>query len=274
MATNKFHGKAIYQPNGAAYEYGKWACNLYNGCSNQCSYCYNRHCPQSGTLGGDKPTLKMCLKDEDTAFRIFQKELEQNLEQIKSDGGLFFSFVSDPLLPETRDLTVTCVLYAASLGVNCQILTKCTKWFDIPYIRTALWAYSSNIAIGFSLTGIDSMEEHAESTNQERIECMKKLHTSFRVFASIEPVIDCKTSFEMMLASKDYCDFYKVGLATKIHKFWAVLKNDVYTLVSQTSFFIHKPVYWKQSIRRIIGDELCNTQNSVPSDFDIFTIKK
>lgn len=32
--------KAIYQPKGAAREYSAWACNLYNGCSNQCDYCY------------------------------------------------------------------------------------------------------------------------------------------------------------------------------------------------------------------------------------------
>ena len=30
--TNKpFHGRAIYQPSGAAGEYSQWACNLFNG---------------------------------------------------------------------------------------------------------------------------------------------------------------------------------------------------------------------------------------------------
>lgn len=32
--------RCIYQPKGAAKEYGAWACNLYNGCSHHCDYCY------------------------------------------------------------------------------------------------------------------------------------------------------------------------------------------------------------------------------------------
>lgn len=35
-------GALIYQPQGAAGEYAKWAINLYHGCSNGCTYCYNR----------------------------------------------------------------------------------------------------------------------------------------------------------------------------------------------------------------------------------------
>ena len=35
-------GSLIYQPQGAAGEYAKWAINLYHGCSNGCTYCYNR----------------------------------------------------------------------------------------------------------------------------------------------------------------------------------------------------------------------------------------
>lgn len=35
-------GALIYQPQGAASEYAKWAINLYHGCSNGCTYCYNR----------------------------------------------------------------------------------------------------------------------------------------------------------------------------------------------------------------------------------------
>ena len=32
--------KAIYKPKGKAGGYAEWACNLFVGCSNNCSYCY------------------------------------------------------------------------------------------------------------------------------------------------------------------------------------------------------------------------------------------
>ncbi len=31
---------AIYEPRGKAGEYGKYAVNLYRGCSHGCTYCY------------------------------------------------------------------------------------------------------------------------------------------------------------------------------------------------------------------------------------------
>ena len=31
---------AIYEPRGKAGEYGKYAINLYKGCSHRCTYCY------------------------------------------------------------------------------------------------------------------------------------------------------------------------------------------------------------------------------------------
>lgn len=50
----KKSGITIYQPNGAAAEYSKWACNLYNGCTNRCEYCYNRHGLAHNCLGMDE----------------------------------------------------------------------------------------------------------------------------------------------------------------------------------------------------------------------------
>lgn len=49
--------KCIYQPSGAAREYGAWACNLYNGCTHQCQYCYCRRGAWKNVLGVGKPVL-------------------------------------------------------------------------------------------------------------------------------------------------------------------------------------------------------------------------
>ena len=94
---------AIYQPNGAAAEYSAWACNLYNGCTHRCSYCYCRRGILAHTIGGDVPVIKKQLGGTpEKAFTIFSKELMTYREQIIADGGLFFSFSTDPMLRGVR----------------------------------------------------------------------------------------------------------------------------------------------------------------------------
>ena len=99
-----FKGKAIYNPSGKAGEYSQWACNFYVGCSNNCTYCYCKKGILAGAMGQNKPQLKKCFKDETHAIEIFKKEVESNLSELQKHG-LFFSFTTDPMLPETIELT-------------------------------------------------------------------------------------------------------------------------------------------------------------------------
>jgi DNA repair photolyase len=99
-----YHGKVIYNPSGKAGEYSYWACNFYVGCSNGCEYCYCKKGIFAPVMGQDKPQLKKCFKNETDAFEIFSKELDKNLGELQKHG-LFFSFTTDPLLPETEMLT-------------------------------------------------------------------------------------------------------------------------------------------------------------------------
>ena len=103
--------KTIYKPKGAALEYSQWACNLYKGCSNRCDYCYCRRGVLASTLGVDKPVLKKSAgRDTKEAFETFKRELSLYRDEIIKDGdGLFFSFSTDPMLPEELDLTTRCV---------------------------------------------------------------------------------------------------------------------------------------------------------------------
>lgn len=125
-----YRGKSIYQPIGAAYEYCHWACNLFNGCRNNCQYCYNKHSMASGVLGAEEVSLKKSLVDEATAFEIFKKELLEAKQLMLPEDSLFFSFVSDPMLPENVPLTLRCVAHALENNVSIQILTKCSDWVE------------------------------------------------------------------------------------------------------------------------------------------------
>lgn len=247
-------GKIIYQPKGKAREYSPWAANFYNGCSNRCDYCYNRHCQAKALLGKDEPTLKKSLEDEGNAFKVFCKELDKVKERIIKDGSLHFNFVSDPCLPETWGLNWDCIQYAMSEGVQCQLLTKRAEVADYLFNAddaTLDLLCQKHLKVGFTLTGMDELEPGA-STNEQRIEAMKKIHgMGLQTWASIEPVISIKQSYKMICKTWEFCDEYRIGLLSG-------KKN--YSPMDVLDFMDHvyglskgeKAIIWKDSVNKYI----------------------
>lgn len=207
-----FNGKAIYNPSGKAGEYSYWACNFYVGCSNGCEYCYCKKGILKEVMGMDKPQLKKCFKHETHAFNTFIAELLKNKIELKKHG-IFFSFTTDPLLPETETLTWWAAGYAVEQGIPVKILTKCTEWVDkIIEFSTDEEFEKDKYYFGFTLTGHDELEKGA-STNVERVKAMRKLSKAgFKTWASIEPIIDFESAKECIKATFGYCDLYKIGL--------------------------------------------------------------
>ena len=217
--------RCIYKPKGAAKEYGAWACNLYNGCSHHCDYCYCKRGVWVNTMGVDKPELKAMLgKDENEAYLIFARELKQHRDKILAAGdGLFFSFSTDPMLREEIDLTMRCVQECVIEKVPVQILTKATWWafcgntMDGDYLRQ-LVEWNNYVTIGVTLTGHDELEADAP-TNKERIDLLSRLHTlHIPTFVSLEPVVDFESSLKMILDTHRYTTEYRIGLMSPIKK--------------------------------------------------------
>lgn len=207
--AKRFNGKAIYNPNGKAGEYAAWACNFFTGCSHDCQYCYCKKGFMASNWS-DKPQLKKCFKDKDHALEVFTRELRANMEALKA-SGLFFTFTSDPMLPETIDLTMEAVYITLAYGIPVQILTKRADFLDHPTIQK-IKLLPKEIAWGFTLTGHDELEPGA-SSNVERIHAMKRLHgMGYKTFASIEPVVDFPSAFSMINLTRGICDLYKIGL--------------------------------------------------------------
>ena len=154
-------GALIYQPQGAAGEYAKWAINLYHGCSNGCTYCYNRRGVSSHVFG-DKPELaapivklrekllNMYMKDRGITAReniypsavfwygIFaaQRLILTDLakigeDKIRKDGGIFFSFTCDPFdsyLDNNNNITKWMLQTLVTSQIPVTILTKNVDW--------------------------------------------------------------------------------------------------------------------------------------------------
>ena len=257
--------RIIYQPKGAALEYAKWACNLYNGCNHHCQYCYCKQGAWKNVLGVDAPVLKsQAGRNEEEAYLLFVRELREHREQIIAGGdGLFFSFSTDPMQREEIALTMRCVQECRIEQVPVQILTKATWWTKVgntmegDYLRQ-LVAWRDYVTIGVTLTGHDKLEPGAP-TNRERIILLKHLlHCHIRTFVSLEPVIDFESSLKMILDTLDVTAEYRIGLMSPY-------KKDRYdheqcerfcTKVTELSKQYGFTVKWKESIQKFYEDGL------------------
>lgn len=279
MKTNQFNGKAIYQPKGKAAEYSEWACNFYVGCSNGCEYCYLKKGRGAAILGGDKPTLKKCFRDEQHALEVFKKELKANLSELQKHG-LFFSFTTDPLLITTANLTIAACRICFSYKVPVKILTKSTWEANILFDKTNtcgrvtleyLLKHKSLIAFGFTLTGHDELEKGA-STNAERIEAMRKLHEAgFKTFASIEPIINFADSLSMIEQAAPHCDLFKIGLKAGDKHYYELVRAFMEDVLEVEPTI---KIYFKDSLLKQAGitrDSL--PESCVDKDYNMFNLK-
>lgn len=224
--------KALYKPKGKAGEYASWACNFFNGCSNDCEYCYCKRGVLSH-IWSNKPYLKKCFKSEEDALRVFTKEVESHIVELQ-ETEVFFSFSTDPLLPTTAPLTFAAMAACSQYLIPIQVLTKYAN-FEIPGWMSVLSPKSKErFAFGFTLTGCDFMEPYA-SLNGGRVFKMRELHEAgFKTFASIEPIIDPVMSMRMIRETRSFCDLYKVGIISgKKREYGSAELQDMFMQMSQ-----------------------------------------
>ena len=277
MSEKLLNGKAIYSPKGKAGEYAKYACNFYVGCSNDCDYCYCKRGLLGHAMGAPTPTLKKCFKDENNALAVFRKELDANILELRKHG-LFFTFTSDPWLPETKNLTMDAVDYALGRRVPVKMLTKRAD-FGLPI---KWYQYMDRLALGWTLTGMDNLEAKA-SSNQDRIDCMKYYHRmGFKTFASVEPVIDIEAALQVINNSLGHCDLYKIGLVSGKREY---SREDVAQFVAKVNNMVREynfaygadvKTYWKDSVPEFLGmsrdefPEVTMYAHCVGADYNIF----
>lgn len=234
-------------------------------------------------MGQNKPQLKKCFKNKEHALEVFNKEMLANRDELKKHG-LFFSFTTDPMLPETIDLTKEAAELCLTEDIPVKILTKRTDWINdfshdlVIHDRLFSLDYSKKylLAIGFTLTGHDELEPGA-STNAERVKAMDWLNSEgIRTFASIEPIIDLASSLAMIEATADFCDLFKIGLESgkkynkkEVLSFYEAVNREV----DDTGF---GGVYWKDSLLKLIDIDRKTCMEAydhcVNRGFDIFKL--
>ena len=259
------NGKVIYTPKGAALEYGRVGANFYTGCPHNCEYCYLKRGIIGKALGGTEVNLKKTLKDPDTAFAIFEREVARHIDECRKHG-IFFSFTCDPLIMETRCLTLRAIYHCVENGIPVWLLTKdATFSYDPDWMSAVCEEFTPEqkamTHFGFTLTGRDDMEPGA-STNDGRILAMSRVkQAGFKTWASIEPVIDWDSADKVVIGSLDYCDHYKIGLRSGVKRDYYNPQESterifrlVYTITSNDL-----TVYLKESVRRMLR-ETCSDE--------------
>ena len=214
-------GALIYQPQGAAGAYAKWAINLYHGCSNGCTYCYNRRGVLSRVFG-DKPELAApIVKSRDRQINCFleRKKLTAHdpipdvvienctnvairswiyidtkrigVSRLIEDGGVFMSFTCDPL--DAEDNVQNYTLYAVKIllryGIPVTLLTKNVAWLKEDKWKILLKEYPKHICcsnnhalLTIGFTITGKDElEPNAPSTAKRIEALRKLHDEYKI---------------------------------------------------------------------------------------------
>ena len=182
--------KPIYEPKGAAKEYGDLAINIYTGCPHRCFYCF---APK--VLHIDKEQFHSIVAPRKNIVEETQKQIER--EGI-TGKLVHLCFTCDPY-PMGYDTTVTreIIKLLKSSGNNVQILTKTDEGMrDFDLLDSGDW-------YGITLDG----ESELEAFDDLIIAHRKGINT----WVSFEPVLDVDNVLYLINEVAPYVDKIKIG---------------------------------------------------------------
>lgn len=164
--------KPIYEPKGAAKEYGDFALNIYTGCPHRCFYCY---VPQ--VLHCDRERFHTDIRPRPDIIEETRKQLER--EHI-AGKLIHLCFTCDPY-PNGVDSSATrkIIQILKEYGNHVQILTKGNGARDLDLLDSEDW-------YGITLDGTETISEHTRRTT-----ALVNAHgVGIKTWVSFEPVLN------------------------------------------------------------------------------------
>lgn len=238
----------IYEPKGMALEYSPLAINIYEGCEHGCKYCY-------------VPACRFKKREEFYGHQEHRADvlakLEKDLCLMKANNDkrrVLFCFTCDPYQKddEFNMLTRSCLQLFNKHDVNFQILTKggtkAVRDFDL---------YKQGDAFACTLTFWNEQKslewEPKAMLPSDRIKALEIAKANnIETWASFEPVIDPKETFELIDRTKDFVDLYKIG---KINRFKTGIEVDWRKFTVFTMNYLDKlgkKYYIKDSLKQYL----------------------
>lgn len=198
----------IYAPRGQAGEYAPLASNPYRGCGHKCSYCY---VPK---------VLRMSRPEFDSGAiprSDFSRKLTREAEKYQRLGiaeQVMLSFTTDPYHPFGNSLTRETLRILQRHGLAVCTLTKggSRALRDIDLFRPSRDAFAS------TLTSLDAKFagkwESGAADPSDRIDTLRRFHDAgIFTWVSLEPTLDADSSIEIIEATHEFVDLYKIGRA-------------------------------------------------------------
>jgi len=187
--------KPIYEPKGAAKEYGDLAINIYTGCPHRCFYCF-----APGVLRRDKEIFHSVVKPREGIVEETAKQIER--EKI-TGKTIHLCFTCDPY-PTGYNTSPTRQIIQAikESGNNVQILTKGDGSRDLDLLDENDW-------YGITLDGIGNGRDPLWKA---RINALAEAHSrGIKTWVSFEPVTDEREFFINLHLVAPFVDKVKIG---------------------------------------------------------------
>lgn len=164
--------KPIYEPKGAAREYGGLALNIYTGCPHRCFYCY-----VPNVLRCDREKFHTDVRPRPNIVEETRKQLDR--EHI-TDKLIHLCFTCDPY-PNGVDSSATrkIIQLLKEYGNHVQILTKGNGARDLDLLDSDDW-------YGITLDGTETISEYTRRTTT----LVNAHEVGIKTWVSVEPVVN------------------------------------------------------------------------------------
>ena len=198
--------KPIYEPKGAAKEYGDYAINIYTGCPHRCYYCF-----APNVLHREKETFHTCVTPRENIV----EEVRRQIEREHITGKLIhLCFTCDPY-PKGVDSTPTreIIKILKETGNHVQILTKngMDAMRDFALLDENDWFGITYVGYEDSEFGECPASEVNAGTPFERLLALDTAYRrGIKTWISAEPVLNAEDVLTLIDLA-DYVNLWKVG---------------------------------------------------------------
>jgi DNA repair photolyase len=217
----------IYRPAGNAGEYAPLATNPWRGCGHMCAYCY---VPNATHIDRKIFDAGAIFRSDYTSRLIRDMKRHRHLSGTPAEQ-IFISFSSDPFhlgsLEPTRGVIE--ILQEGGLAF-CTLSKGGSRALDfIDLYRPDRDAYAC------TLTTMDAAFsrkwERKAALPWDRIDTLRRFHDrGIFTWVSLEPTLDADASLEIVKATHEFVDLYKIGRANYLKEITRTTDWRDYTL--------------------------------------------
>ena len=197
--------RPIYEPKGAAKEYGDYALNIYTGCPHRCYYCF-----APGVLHRDKEQFHSHVEPRPGIVDETRKQIER--EHI-TGKLIHLCFTCDPY-PTGYDSTPTreIIKLLKDSGNHVQILTKGDGSRDFDLLDGEDWYGVTSAGYETGNFEIRSPKEPDAEPPHVRLKNLHEAHQKgIKTWISFEPVLEAVDVLNFLEINPAYVNRVKIG---------------------------------------------------------------